>query len=1080
MFCKLVIWGVVMASAVGGPLVMGRQTERDGDPARDVPAEWLQSFSWRGIGPALMSGRIADIAIDSTDPSIWYVAVGSGGVFKTDNAGTTWEPIFDHYGSYSIGCVTLDPSRSATVWVGTGENVGGRHVGYGDGVYVSHNGGKTFEHRGLKETGHISKILIDPRDSNVVWVAAQGPLWSAGGERGLYKSTDGGQTWRQVLAGGPYTGVTDVVMDPVHSDVLYAARHQRQRTVWALLNTGPESGIFKSTDGGETWRELKVGLPGDHKGKIGLGVSARDSAIVYATIELPNRTGGFYRSSDHGESWVRMSDFVSGGTGPHYYQEIYVDPHRFDVIYHANPALMRSVDGGRNWDNVEGRWKHVDNHAIVFHPRNKDFVLAGTDGGVYRSNDFARTWTFFGNLPITQFYKIDVDYDEPFYHVIGGTQDNSTQYGPVRTNNIHGIRNSDWIVPIGGDGHDNALDPVDPNIIYCESQQGYIRRVDRSTGVSIDIRPRPGKGEEDFRFNWDAPILISPHAHTRIYFGSNYLHRSDDRGDSWTTVSPDLSRGVDRWTLPMMGRVWGMDAGFDLMAMSRYGNITSISESPIVEGLLYVGTDDGLIQVSEDGGQNWRKIDKIYGLPEFAFCNDVKADRHDADTVYACFDHHKYGDYRPYVVRSRDRGRTWDSIVGDLPERHLVWRLEQDHVEPRLLFLGTEYGVFVSFNAGETWIKLRQGMPAIPVRDLAIQRRENDLLAGTFGRGIYVLDDYAALRQLVRREFAEREVHLFEVRPTPWYRQVDHFGFNAEKGFQGDDYFTAPNPPFGAALTVFVRDSHSTLRELRQAREAAALQDNRDAEIASWDALRAEADEEPTRLMIEITDAAGQLVNRVECPRNKGIHRVYWDLRRQYPGDSGFQPMVPPGTYRAQVIRLAGNTVVPVGDSVEFVLRSIVTSTLASVDEDQLVSLQQRVAEIQRQLRLTQRRLSRLMEELSEAKRQLIAASPQPGPLYEQARAMELAIGHMQERLGGDTLKSSRAVDIVPGIAARAGGVARELANNPYAATTTQQQQIAIAAEALEELQAELELMFREQFVPWRDAVRQHGIGLDD
>ena len=1041
---------------------------------------WLNVFSWRSIGPALMSGRIADIAIDPQRPNTWYVAIGSGGVFKTENAGTTWQPIFDHYGSYSIGCVALDPQHSTTVWVGTGENVGGRHIGFGDGVYVSTNGGKSFENRGLKDSGHISKIIVDPRDSQVVFVASQGHLWSGGGERGLFKTSDGGKTWRPVLTGGEYTGVTDLVMDPTNPDVLFAAKHQRQRTVWALLNTGPESGILKSTDGGETWRELKTGLPSEHLGKIGLGISAQDARIIYATIETPNRQGGFYRSTDGGESWTKMSDFVSGGTGPHYYQEIYIDPHRFDVIYHANPVLMRSVDGGKSWASAEGGTKHIDNHAIVFHPTDPDFVLAGTDGGVYRSFDFAKTWEFFANLPITQFYKIDVDYDQPFYNVIGGTQDNATQHGPSRTTNIHGIRNSDWIVPIGGDGHDNAMDPEDPNIFYCESQQGYLRRVDRRTGHSIDIRPRPGQGETDFRFNWDSPILISPHHNHRLYFASNFLHRSDDRGNSWKTISPDLSRGINRWTLPIMGRVWGIDAGFDVMAMSQYSNITSVSESPLVEGLLYVGTDDGLVHVSEDGGENWRKVENITGIPEFAFCNDIKADRHDADTVYACFDHHKTGDYRPYVVRSRDRGRTWELISSDLPERHLVWRIEQDHVEANLLFLGTEFGVFVSLNGGDNWLKMSNGMPTIPVRDLAIQKRENDLVAGTFGRGIYVLDDYSPLRELAKNGFAEREFHVFDLRTTPWYRPSSEYAFG-ERGFQGDSFFNASNPTFGAAFTIFVRDAFKSKRQQRQELESQATREKRDAEIPSWDALREEEDETAPKIFINIEDRVGKFVNRIECPTSRGIHRLHWDLTIQFPGSDGIRPMVAPGKYRAIAYRMHDGELTQLAGAVEFELTSIMEPSIEPVaTQEARLAFQRELAELQKTQQRINARLNKLKGQLGEARRLVLKSQPKPNELLHKLRSVDLKVAELERRLNGDPLKSSRSVEDVPSISSRLGSLVWDVGGNLFDPTQTQRDQAQIGASDLAAAESALMELETNFWLPFRDALKELGIEVAD
>ncbi|MEC8862133.1 MAG: hypothetical protein VXX31_04220 [Planctomycetota bacterium] len=526
------------------------QDESKRSPA--VTTGTLSPLKMRSIGPALMSGRIADIAIDAKQPNTWYVAAGSGNLWKTINAGTTWKPIFERYGSYSIGCIALDPSDRDTLWVGTGENVGGRHVGYGDGIYVSHDGGQTFVNKGLKNSEHLSKIIIHPEDSQTLFVASQGPLWSSGGERGLYKSTDGGATWRAVLTRGPWTGVTDVVMDPKNPNILFAATHQRHRTVYGLINGGPESGIHKSVDGGETWVELKSGLPGADKGKMSIAISPQKSNVVYAAIELAGPTGGVWRSENGGQSWSKMSDYVAGGTGPHYYQEIYCDPHRFDVFYHANVQLGRTEDGGATFNSVGNSNKHVDNHAVAFHPTDPDFLLVGCDGGLYRSWDYAETYQYTANLPLTQFYKLDVDYDLPFYNVVGGTQDNNTQYGPTRTRTVSGIRNADWRITIGGDGHDCAIDPKDPNIIYCESQEGYLRRFDRRTGESVDIKPQPIAGEEELRHNWDSPILISPHSHTRLYFGSKKLHRSEDRGDSWTEISPDLSRNQERFQLPFM------------------------------------------------------------------------------------------------------------------------------------------------------------------------------------------------------------------------------------------------------------------------------------------------------------------------------------------------------------------------------------------------------------------------------------------------------------------------------------------------------------------------------------------------
>ncbi|NNF42686.1 MAG: glycosyl hydrolase, partial [Phycisphaerales bacterium] len=975
-------------------------------PSRELESSDVSALKFRSIGPALMSGRIADIAIDPVKPNTWYVAVGSGNLWKTENAGTTWTPIFDDKGSYSLGCVSIDPNDRHTIWVGTGENVSGRHVGYGDGVYVSRDGGQSFTNVGLEKSEHLSKILIDPRDSDTVYVAAQGPLWSPGGERGLFKTTDGGETWTPVLTKGKWTGVTDVVMDPTDPDVLYAATHQRHRTVWALIDGGPESGIFKSTDAGETWTELKRGLPGADKGKMSLGVSPQQPSVVYATIELAGREGGIWRSENGGASWTKMSDYTSGGTGPHYYQEIYVDPHRFDVFYHANVRLGRTTDGGKTFEVVESRNKHVDNHAVAFHPTDPDFLLVGCDGGLYRSWDQGETYEFCANLPVTQFYKVDVDYDEPFYHVVGGTQDNNTQYGPTRTNNNIGIRNADWRITIGGDGHDCAIDPENPDIIYSESQQGYLRRFDRRTGESIDIRPRPEAGEEELRYNWDSPILISPHSHTRLYFGSKKLHRSDDRGDSWTTISPDLSRNLDRFTLPIMERVWSIDAIFDLYAMSQYGNITSISESPLEAGLIYVGTDDGLIQVTEDGGETWRKIDKVYGVPEFAFVNDVKADLHDANTVYAVFDDHKTGDFEPYVARSRDRGRTWDSIASDLPERHLVWRIEQDHEVAELLFVGTEFGVFYSRDAGAHWIKLA-GTPNIPFRDLAIQRRENDLVGATFGRGFYVLDDYAPLREIDAELLKEQELALFPVRKALLYIVDRPLG--RPKGAQGDSYYAADNPPYGAVFTYYLRDDLETREARRKEQEKKVKEAGGDNLYPGWDELKKEEREEDPVLIFTIEDDAGDVVRRITGPTKSGLHRIAWDLR--YAGFTGRGeqgPLVTPGTYTVSATRRVDDVETGLGEPREFEVVAIGASSLPRQDREETLAFQMEVGALQKDVIGTTRKLDEVLAQLAEIKQVVTNTRSLDRELYDDARALELELLDIQEQLTGDRTRSRR------------------------------------------------------------------------
>ncbi|MEM8932188.1 MAG: glycosyl hydrolase [Acidobacteriota bacterium] len=887
--------------------------------------ERFTGLELRSIGPALMAGRIADIAIHPHDDNLWVVAVGSGGVWKTENAGVTWTPIFDDQPSYSIGCVTIDPQDPEVIWVGTGENVGGRHVGYGDGIYRSDDGGATWTHKGLADSEHIGEIVVHPEDSDTVWVAAQGPLWSPGGERGVFMTTDGGETWERVLGDDEWVGATELVIDPRDPDRLYAATWQRHRNVAAYLGGGPGTGLHRSTDGGRTWQHLTHGLP-EGGGKTGLTISPQDPDVLYAAIELDRRTGAVYRSSDRGSSWEKRSDTVAGGTGPHYYQELYASPHQFDRIYLADVRMQVSDDGGKTFRRMKEQSKHSDNHAMAFRADDPDYLLVGTDGGLYESFDLAENWRFMANMPITQFYKLAVDDAEPFYNVYGGTQDNATQGGPSRTDNVHGIQNSDWGIILDWDGHQPATEPGNPDIVYGQRQQGFLTRIDRTTGEIIDIQPQPGPGEGPERFNWDAPILVSPHQPTRLYFASQRVWRSDNRGDSWTAISGDLTRDQERLTLPIMGQTQSWDSSWDLLAMSTYNTITSLAESPLEEGLIYVGTDDGLIQVSEPGGAEddaWRAIEvgSLPGVPDGAYVNDIKADLFDVDTVYVALDHHKFGQFGPHLLRSQDRGRTWTSMRGNLPERTLVWRLVQDHVRPELFFAATEFGLHFTVDAGRHWTPLRGGVPTIAFRDLTIQRRENDLVGASFGRSFYVLDDYTPLREISAEQLAQ-EATLFAPRDAYWYFPRPHLSFEPGRGDQGAGHFVAPNPPFGAVVTYYLKDGFETREAARQAREKADREAGKAITFPGWDAVEQEQRELEPRIWLIVRDAEGGIVRRVPGPTGAGFHRVAWDLRYPTPNaielaeppppEWGEPPrglMVAPGTYQvALAVQADGET----------------------------------------------------------------------------------------------------------------------------------------------------------------------------
>ncbi len=1061
------------ANARCGLIQPDTQAAETSDP---MSASTFDGLALRAIGPALMSGRVSDLAVHPGDQSTWYVAIGSGGVWKTTNAGTTWDAIFDDQGSYSIGCITLDPNNPETVWVGTGENVSGRHVGFGDGVYRSRDGGQSWENVGLADSQRIGMIVIDPRDSDTVFVAAEGPLWSPGGERGLFKTTDGGANWEQILAGGEHTGVNELHLDPRDPDVMYAVMQQRFRNVAALINGGPESGIHKSTDGGETWRELTNGIPSEDKGKIGFAISPIDPDIVYATIELAHREGGFYRSDDGGESWTKGADYISGGTGPHYYQELFASPHKLDRVYQMDVRLHVTEDGGKTFRSIGSPNKHVDNHAMAFDPSDPEYLLVGCDGGIYQSWDLGETWKYTANLPVTQFYKVAVDYDEPFYNVIGGTQDNATQHGPSRTQNIHGIRNSDWIITVFGDGHQPAIDPTNPDIIYSQWQQGNLVRHDRTTGEIIYIQPQPAADEETDRFNWDAPILISPHDPGTLFFASQRVWRSDDRGESWTAISGDLSRGLDRLEQPMMGRVWSFDAIWDLYAMSKYGTVTSLAESPRQPGLIYAGTDDGLVHVTEDGGRTWREAGALPGVPEFSFVNDIKADLYDADTVYICLDNHKAGDFAPYVLVSSDRGRTWSSIRGDLPDRHLVWRLVQDHVNPELLFLGTEFGVFFTVDGGDRWIELTGGVPNIPFRDLVIQTRENDLVGATFGRGFYILDDYTPLRS-VSAEVLDQRAELFPVRDAWWYVPRRTLGYG-RKASQGDSFYVADNPPFGATFTYYLKDPLQTRKQARTERESETAKAGGDTPTPGWDALREEELEEEPAVVLTVRDADGRVVRRLTGPATKGIHRVSWSLT--YPSSAAWTPgegpgedppvvgawddgvPVAPGTYTVHLATRVDGKLTDAGKSQSFrVVPLREGGVLPGATPAESVAFKQQLAELQRAASGARSLLDETARRLGAIRATLDRSLVDAPDLSAEVRALERRVADMQERLSGNPRRGMANDQGPVSISRRLSVVELGTSYTTHGPTPTHLESFGIAARALAELKNELNELVR-------------------
>ena len=1026
-------------------------------PGQETISKAAAGLSLREIGPAVAGGRIADIEVSPADGSTWFVAVGSGGLWKTTNAGITFQPVFDDQPSYSIGDVALDPSNPEVVWVGTGENVSGRHVAWGDGVYRSRDGGRSWEQMGLESSEHIGKILVDPRDGNVVFVAAEGPLWSAGGERGLYRTTDGGESWTAVLEIDENTGVTDVEFDPENPDVLYAATFQRRRHIWGYMAGGPGSGIHKSMDGGESWRKIQGGLPGGDIGKIGLAVTPADPSLVYATIEAGDGDQGFYRSTDKGERWVRRNGYISGGTGPHYYQEIEASPTNPELVYQMDVFVQVTRDGGATFDNLgTGREAHSDNHAFWIDPTDGEHLLAGTDAGIYETFDEGITWRHFPNLPVSQFYKVAMGNAEPFYNIIGGAQDLGTLYGPSRTMNTEGVRNQDWYVPMGADGYNVGIDPTDPNILYMETQVGNLYRTDRRSEEAMSIQPQPAPGDPPERWNWDSPLLISPHAASRLYFGSQRVWRSEDRGNSWTPISGDLTMNQNRYEMEYMGRVWSMDDLHDNGAMSQYATITTITESPLDAGVLFTGSDDGYIQVTEDGGDSWTRSGDLPGVPDLSFINDMEASLHDANGVFAVVDAHKIGDYSPYVFRSDDRGRSWSSISGDLPAGTIVWSVQQDHVNADLLFLGTEYGIYFTPNGGTNWHILRGGVPTISFRDIKIHRRDEDLVGATFGRGFYVLDDYTPLREMASSGLTG-DGALFPIRDAWWYIPSVP-GQALGLPTQGSAGYTAPNPPFGAVITYWLNDVPETQREARRETEKELRKQGQDIPFPGWETLRAESMEGSPKVLLLVRNAQGEPVRWIEGPAREGLHRVNWDLRRPPPdpirmASGGFQPpwatdpqgpLAAPGMYQVELFLVTEDGFKSLGEAQEFEVKPVPTAP-PGTDFAAVADFQFEVSELAREISGASAEVGRVRDRLRHMRAALVETPKADPSLFSRVDEMGKRLEEMNLDLSGDRIRGQWNMPSAPSFRGRLSYVQYGHWDTRQEPTATQRTQVEIA-----------------------------------
>ncbi len=1049
---------------------------------------FTSSLTLRNIGSAHTGGRISDIAVVPGKPHIYYVSVASGGVWKTDNAGTTWKPIFDNYGSYAIGVVELDPNNPDIVWVGTGENNSQRSVADGDGIYKSIDGGKTFKNMGLKKSGHISQIIIDPRDSNRLFVAAQGPLWSNGGDRGLYKTTDGGKHWERVLNIDEYTGVNEVVVNPDNLDEMIASTYQRRRHVWTLIDGGPGSAIHKSSDGGQTWKKLSQGLPASELGRIGLAASLSHPGMVYAIIEANDDDKGIYRTTDFGESWEKRSDYMS--SSPQYYQEIVVDPHNSERLYVMDTFSKVSQDGGQTFQSLSFKARHVDDHALWINHEHTNHLRIGGDGGVYESFDNGKHWNHLRNLPLTQFYRIAVDNALPFYHVYGGTQDNNTLGTAVRNTSVEGITNADWWVTLGGDGFEPAIDPKNPNIVYSQYQYGGLARIDRQTREKVYITPLPADGENAYRWNWNSPLLISPHNHKRLYYGAEKLFRSDDRGESWVAVSADLSRGLDRNQLKVMDRIWSIDAIAKNDSTSTYGSLIALDESILQEGLLAVGTDDGLIHITTNGGQQWTRYSKFPGVPDMSLVEDLQFSRHNKEVLYAVFDNHKRGDAKPYVLKSTNRGKNWKSISANLPKRGTAHTIMEDHVDPNLLFVGTEYGLFYTQNGGKEWKQLKGGFPTISVRDLDIQRRENDLLVGTFGRGIYVLDDYSPLRT-TETQLKQTPATLFPVKDTPIFIKTRRWGgYSSDKGMMGDNFYIAPNPEYGVLLSYYLNQDFQSLKQKRHKKEKQRQKAGKDTPYPSWEALQAEANEEHPSLWLQIQNANGQTIRRVSAKTSKGLHRVAWDFRlesrdpvslKKAPespwGTSPNAPLATPGSYTVTLMKREGGQISQLTSPQTFRLTELGVGEFIAEDRQALQKFQQQTATLNSNITGASRYFNEMNHRLKHILKTIDITPAANEAMAQKARGLQSQLNAIDLLLNGDKVKSAANEKAPLGLQQRIGTIiwghweaqAAPIGTyiEAYNVAKTQYQQLAKKLNAVDQELVKLEAELDNIQAPW-------------
>lgn len=867
-----VIW--LLLYLAGGPGLAVAQCAMVADDVQPpVPPTVFERLQWRSIGPANMGGRTTDVEGVPGNPNLVYVATASGGLWKTTNGGVTWTPIFERQGTISIGDIALEPNNPDVIWVGTGESNVRNSVSFGDGVYKSTDGGNTWQHVGLHDSERISRIVINPHNSDIVYVGALGHAFGPNEERGVFMTTDGGKSWQKVLYVDAQHGVADMDIDPTNPNILYAAMWHFERKPWTHRSGSEKGGLFKSVDGGRTWKKLEKGLP-KLLGRIGVKVAPSHPNVVYAMTE--SKEGTLYRSDDRGETFKQVSKQANIVSRGFYYTDLRVDPTDEDRVYAVASRLSVSIDGGKTFRRLSPR-THVDFHTLWIDPLNPQRMWQGQDGGIAVSYDRGENWEYVNNFPAGQFYQIFADHRQPFYYVSGGLQDNGTWTGPSRTREPAGIMNDDWRMISFGDGFYVVSHADNPDLYLSESQGGNIVLTDFRSREQMDVSPQPRRndggpvGELKYRFNWNAPIVLSPHDKNTVYFGANVVFKSADFGLTWQAISPDLTTNDPEKQKDAGGPVWTENT-----TAEYHCTIISLAESPARAGVIWVGTDDGQLQVTTDGGKNWSNVTRnVPRVPANSPVSHVEPSRTSLNVAYVSFDRHMFDDFRPYIFKTTDGGRSWSNITGNLPEKAHVWVVREDPKNPNLLYAGTELGLFASYTGGTNWISLGlKNLPNVAVHDILIHPRENDLILGTHGRSIWIFDDATPIQQMTA-DVLKSDAHLFDLRPALRFAtRMSRYGI-------GNKVFTGPNPSYGALITYYLKDKL----------------------------------DEKASVKIEILDSKGKVVRELkENPKDKGLNRVAWDLRYERPklrrppseeetefsgGPRG--PQVLPGTYTVRL-----------------------------------------------------------------------------------------------------------------------------------------------------------------------------------